>query len=116
MASSFAGVPVIIPHFGAGFLREVLMAADQCPNIHLDTSSSNAWVKYHPGLTLDDVFRQALAVVGPERLIFGTDSSFFPRGWQRPIFVLQKQTLDRLGVPVGVQEQIFSGNFQRLFA
>ena len=71
------------------------MAADQCPNIHLDTSSSNSWVKYHPGLTLEDVFRQALAVVGPDRLLFGTDSSFFPRGWQRQIFELQKQTLDR---------------------
>ena len=66
-----------------GFLRETLMAADQCPNIHLDTSSSNGWMKYHPGLTLEAVFRQALDVVGPDRLIFGTDSSFFPRGWQR---------------------------------
>ena len=62
---AFPKVPVIIPHFGAGFLREALMAADQCPNIHLDTSSTNRWVKYHPGLTLEDVFRQALAIAGP---------------------------------------------------
>ncbi len=79
-------VPVIIPHFGAGFFREALMAADQCANIHLDTSSSNGWMKYYPGLTLDGVFRQALAVAGPERLLFGTDSSFFPRGWQKPVY------------------------------
>ena len=72
-------------------------------------------MKYHPGLTLEDVFRQALAIVGPDRLIFGSDSSFFPRGWQRQIFELQKQTLDRLGVPEDAQERIFSGNFQRLF-
>ena len=32
------------------------------------------------------VFRQALAVVGPGRLLFGTDSSFFPRGWQQPVY------------------------------
>jgi len=115
LAARFPKVPVIIPHFGAGFLREALMAADQCPNIHLDTSSSNSWVKYHPGLTLEDVLRQALVVAGPDRLIFGTDSSFFPRGWQRQIFELQKQTLDRLGVPADAQERIFSGNFQRLF-
>src|SRR4029450_6010428 len=74
VAARFPRVPVIIPHFGAGFLREALMAADQCPNIHRDTSSSNSWVKYYPGLTLDDVFRQALAIAGPERLIFGSDS------------------------------------------
>ena len=115
LAARFPQVPVIIPHFGAGFLREALMAADQCPNIHLDTSSSNSWVKYHPGLTLEDVFRQSLAIVGPDRLIFGTDSSFFPRGWQRPVFELQQQTLEGLRVPPDAQERIFSSNFQRLF-
>src|SRR5918993_617981 len=85
VASRFPEVPVIIPHFGAGFLQEALMAADQCPNVHLDTSSSNGWMKYHPGLTLEAVFKQALAAAGPDRLLFGTDSSFFPRGWQAAI-------------------------------
>jgi predicted TIM-barrel fold metal-dependent hydrolase len=27
----------VIPHFGAGFLREALMLADLCPNVYLDT-------------------------------------------------------------------------------
>lgn len=116
VAARFPKVPVIIPHFGAGFLREALIAADQCPNVHLDTSSTNAWVKYHPGLTLDAVFKQTLDVVGPDRLLFGTDSSFFPRGWQRQIFEGQKKTLDDLGVAPDAQAKIFSGNFQRLFA
>jgi predicted TIM-barrel fold metal-dependent hydrolase len=116
VAARFPKVPVIIPHFGAGLLRETLMAADQCSNIHLDTSSTNSWVKYHPGLTLEAVMRQALEVVGPERLLFGTDSSFFPRGWQRQIFEQQKATLDAIGVAPDAQDKIFSGNFQRLFA
>jgi uncharacterized protein len=115
VAARFPKVAVIIPHFGAGFLRETLMAADQSPNIHLDTSSSNSWIKYHPGLTLEAVMRQALEVVGPDRLIFGTDSSFFPRGWQRPIFEQQKATMEAIGVAAEIQEKIFSGNFQRLF-
>ena len=89
-ALAFPSVPVIIPHFGAGYFREALMAADQCPTIHLDTSSSNSWIRFHPGLTLEAVFKQALAVVGPGRLLFGTDSSFFPRGWQRPIYEEQE--------------------------
>ena len=42
-------VPIIIPHFGAGMLREALMLADCCPNVHLDTSSSNSWIKFTPG-------------------------------------------------------------------
>ena len=80
VALSHPQVPIIIPHFGAGLFREALMVADLCPNVLLDTSSSNGWIKY-VGLTLADVFRQALAVVGPDRLLFGSDSSFFPRGW-----------------------------------
>ena len=116
VAARFPRVPVIIPHFGAGFLREALMAADQCPNIHLDTSSTNSWVKYQPGVTLDDVMRQALEVLGPERLLFGTDSSFFPRGWQRAIYEEQRRVLERLGVSTEAQQKIFSGNFERLFA
>ena len=89
-------VPVIIPHFGAGFFREALMAADIASNILLDTSSSNSWIRFHPGLTLADVFARALEVPGPTRLLFGTDSSFFPRGWQRAIHETQREILDRL--------------------
>jgi predicted TIM-barrel fold metal-dependent hydrolase len=115
VASKFPRVPVIIPHFGAGLLRETLMAADQCPTIHLDSSSSNGWIKYHPGLTLESVFRQALDVAGPERILFGTDSSFFPRGWQRPVYEAQRAALANLGVSPDWQDKIFGGNFQRLF-
>ena len=107
-------VPVIIPHFGAGFFREALMAADQCPTIHFDTSSSNSWIRYHAGLTLESVFRQALAVLGPSRLLFGTDSSFFPRGWQKPIYDEQSRIVRSL-VSDTDADAILGGNFQRLF-
>jgi uncharacterized protein len=115
VASAFPRLPVIIPHFGAGCFRETLMAADGVPNIHLDTSSSNGWIKYHPGLTLEEVFRRALQVVGPDRLLFGTDSSFFPRGWQRPVLEAQQRALAAIGLPAGDEEKIFGGNFNRLF-
>ena len=109
-------VPIIIPHFGAGMLREALMLADCCPNVHLDTSSSNSWIKFTPGLTLEHVFKTAFDVVGPERLIFGTDSSFFPRGWNAEIHQKQKSALDTVGVSADVQRKIFGENFARLFA
>jgi len=108
-------VAVIIPHFGAGFFREALMAAEQAGNVHLDTSSSNSWMKYHPGFTLETVFRSALQVVGPDRLLFGTDSSFFPRGWQKGIYDVQRVALDAIGVNADDQAKIFGGNFERLF-
>src|SRR6185503_7365991 len=50
LALAYPSVPIIIPHFGAGMLREALMVADLCPNIVFDTSNSNSWIKYHPGL------------------------------------------------------------------
>lgn len=115
MALAFPQVPVIVPHFGAGFFRETLMAADQCPTIHLDTSSSNNWIRFDGGQTLEGVFRSALAVVGASRLLFGTDSSFFPRGWQAGIYEEQQRIMNSLGVSVADRAAIFGGNFDRLF-
>ena len=115
LALRHPSLPIIVPHFGAGFLRELLMIADTCPNVLVDTSSSNAWMKYNPGLTLRHVFAQALAVLGPERLLFGTDSSFFPRGWQAGIRDTQVAVLEELGVPHVDQQVILAGNFDRLF-
>jgi predicted TIM-barrel fold metal-dependent hydrolase len=115
LALEFPSLPFIIPHFGAGLLREALMAADGCPNILLDTSSSNSWIRYTPDLSLDAVFRTAMQVVGPTRLLFGTDSSFFPRGWQRPIYEQQRQIVASLGISDSDAEAIFGGNFARLF-
>jgi predicted TIM-barrel fold metal-dependent hydrolase len=111
----FPNVPVIVPHFGGGFFREALMAAEACPSIHFDTSSSNSWVKFVPGLTLTEVFHRALLVAGPDRLIFGTDSSFFPRGWRRVIHGAQRTILDELGVEPEVAKKIFGDNFERIF-
>jgi predicted TIM-barrel fold metal-dependent hydrolase len=116
LATAYPKVPFIVPHFGAGLFREALMLADMCPNVYLDTSSSNSWMRYTPGLTLEAVFRAALSVVGPSRLLFGTDSSFFPRGWQKGIYEAQKQVLDGLQMSAEDQALIFGGNFDRLFA
>jgi predicted TIM-barrel fold metal-dependent hydrolase len=115
LATVHPGLPILIPHFGAGLFREALMLADACPSVHFDSSSSNGWLKYHPGLTLDAVFRQALAVLGPDRLLFGTDSSFFPRGWQRAIWDQQRAALERVTTDESIVARIFGGNFDRLF-
>ena len=108
-------LPILVPHFGAGMFREALMLADLCPNVHLDTSSSNRWTDYHPGLTLKDVLRQALLVAGPARLVFGSDSSFFPRGWNAAVYDAQRAALTELGVSEQDQAAVFAGNFDRLF-
>jgi predicted TIM-barrel fold metal-dependent hydrolase len=105
----------VIPHFGAGYLRESLMLCDLCPNVCLDTSSSNSWIRYQaPEVDLKTIFRRALDVAGPSRLLFGTDSSFFPRGWVSPIYASQEQILAELGVSKQDAQSILGGNLDRL--
>jgi predicted TIM-barrel fold metal-dependent hydrolase len=115
LAADYPNVPFVIPHFGAGLLSETLLVADLCPNIYLDTSSSNKWLAYHPGLSLAGVFKHALEVAGPDRLLFGTDSSFFPRGWNKMVYDAQVSALDFAGVDETVRAGILGSNFDRLF-
>jgi predicted TIM-barrel fold metal-dependent hydrolase len=115
VAPNFPQLPFVIPHFGAGNFREALMVADLCPNIYFDTSSSNSWVKYlAPEPSLREVFRRALEVAGPRRILFGTDSSFFPRGWVHGVFDDQSKVLYELAVPDSDVALILGGNLERL--
>jgi predicted TIM-barrel fold metal-dependent hydrolase len=117
VAARHPNVSFIVPHFGAGYFREALMLADLCPNVYLDTSSSNRWMRYQaPHLDLRAVFRQALDVAGPRRLLFGSDSSFFPRGWHYQIFEEQATALYELGVTLADARSIFGENLLRILA
>jgi predicted TIM-barrel fold metal-dependent hydrolase len=83
--------------------------------VYLDTSSSNDWVKYQAEeMSLPSVFRKALAVAGHERLLFGTDSSFFPRGWHAQIFERQVKALAEIGCRPEQASAILGGNLKRL--
>jgi len=117
VALRFPTVNFVIPHFGAGYLREALMVCDLCPNIYLDTSSTNSWIRYEPeAVDLTAVFRRALEVAGPGRLLFGSDSSFFPRGWHAGIFNTQARVLRELGLEESEARMIFSENLGRLLS
>ncbi len=115
IALEFSSVPIIVPHFGAGYFREALMLADLCPNVYLDTSSSNHWMRYQEShLDLRQVFRRAMDIAGPRRLLFGTDSSAFPVGWKHQIFEDQATALYEIGLSHADARLIFSENFLRI--
>ena len=114
IALQYPKVRFVVPHFGAGYLREALMLGDLCPNVYLDTSSSNSWMRYE-GLDLKTVFRRALDTVGAGRLLFGTDSSFFPRGWNRGVFDVQACALSDLGISASDARLVFGGNLEGMF-
>ncbi len=115
LALRFPQIRFVMPHFGAGLFREALMTADLCPNVFLDTSSSNRWMLYE-GLNLRTVFGRAIDLLGTDRLLFGSDSSFFPRGWHSAIFEQQATALYELGLNQEQATQIFSGNLERILA
>jgi predicted TIM-barrel fold metal-dependent hydrolase len=115
VAIAFPGVSLIIPHFGCGYFREVLMLGAQAPNVYVDTSSSNTWLTYMPAsVDLKTVFDKTLQVFGPERILFGTDSNVFPRGWRQDIFQQQVEILRQLNTPREAVESILQGNIARL--
>jgi predicted TIM-barrel fold metal-dependent hydrolase len=110
-------LPFVIPHFGAGFLREALMLCDLCPNVYLDTSSTNSWIKYlTPAIDLKVVFEKALEIAGPQRLLFGTDSSFFPRGWHRPVYETQIKILEEIGLATAAAKAVLGGNLEKILS
>lgn len=113
----FPDVPFIVPHFGSGFLGPLLAATQGVRNLYLDTSSSNSWMEKTPEYpTLKTVFRTVLdaKTFGPDRILFGSDSTDFPRGWRRDIYQAQREALDKLELSVGDEEAIFWGNLARL--
>jgi uncharacterized protein len=115
LATRFTRINFVVPHFGGGFFREALMVADQCPNVYLDTSSSNAWMRYQAGgMDLAGVFRQALEVLGPKRLLYGSDSSWFPRGYIKKTLDDQIRILRQLGVDAQAAADILGENLRRI--
>src|ERR1017187_7151770 len=60
--------------------------------------------------------QQLLDAAGATRLLFGTDSSYFPRGWNYAIFEAQTRALLDLGISAADARLIIGENLSRLFA
>ena len=89
---AYPSVTIIVPHFGAGFLREALMVADLARTFCSTRRASNSWINVRTGPNARVGFERALSVLGPDRLLFGSDSSFFPRGWVKDVYQRQSAT------------------------
>jgi predicted TIM-barrel fold metal-dependent hydrolase len=115
VASSFPTLNFVIPHFGACYFRELLQLCWSCPNVSIDTSGSNQWVRWMPyDLDISDLFKRTMATVGPERIIFGTDSSYFPRGFAESYLREQIKACYDIGIQNESIEKIFYENAAKL--
>ena len=115
VAKMFPRIPFVVPHFGAGYLRELLLLCWSCPNVYIDTSGSNRWMRWMPfEIDLRRLFRKAIETVGPDRLIFGSDSSYFPRGFSVPYLRAQLKACRSIGLEEESIEKIFCKNAAKL--
>lgn len=115
VARDFPEIPFVIAHFGAGWLDSVLRLAYQCKNVCADTSGTNNWMDYHvPKMTLAEVFERALTAMGPERILFGTDSGTTApyRTWLK---FQQVRTLEEMGLSAAERDLILRGNAVRVY-
>jgi predicted TIM-barrel fold metal-dependent hydrolase len=118
-AHDFPDLNFMIAHFGAGFFREVLMLMYQTQNVVMDTSGSNSWMIYQPyDLTIIKIFEKALKAGSACRVVFGTDSSFFPRGFRYNILEEQYKAVQTICPQLCYGDDdidlIFRGNILRL--
>ncbi len=110
-ARDFPNVNFGIAHLGAGMFRETLLLFYQQDNIYVDTSGSNVWMRYIPYPSdLKGVMKRALEAGGPDRIVFGTDSSMFPRGFRYDILENQLRIFKDLGLSDEDIQKIFIKN------
>ena len=115
IAKAFPDVTFVIPHFGCAWERETLQLCWACPNVSVDTSGSLQWIRWVPGeVTVKYLFRKYYETIGPGRIIFGTDSSWFPRGFTLEYLQDQMRNCLDLNLPEQDIQMIFAGNAARL--
>ncbi len=114
-AKLFPDVFFVVPHLGCGYITDTLMLCWACPNVYVDTSGSNQWMRWVQGdVTLRDLLRKYLETIGPDRILFGSDSSWFPRGFAVRYLQDQIRELRFMNVGHDVLQRIFATNAARL--
>ncbi len=115
VARDFPTVDFIIPHFGIQHVTDLLFLCWSCPNVNVDTSGSNQWVRWMPyKLTLEDLFQRFFETIGPERILFGSDSSWFPRGFALRYLQDQLRICRFMNMTHDQLQLIFGGNAARI--
>ncbi|MFN8634506.1 MAG: amidohydrolase family protein [Chloroflexota bacterium] len=116
VAKDFPTVEFVVPHFGIQYVKELLFLCWACQNVNVDSSGSNQWIRWMPyPLTLEDLFRKFYETVGPSRIVYGSDSSWFPRGYSVRYLQDQLRACRFANMSHDDLQKIFGGNAKRLF-
>jgi len=115
----FPEVNFVIAHFGAGFSREAPpVAIPSRQHIHGQQREQHTDEIPALRLGLKKVFKKAIEAAGSRKILFGTDSTFFPRGFRVNILEAQYQAYTQLEKEGLITEKdihnIFHDNIKRL--
>ncbi len=102
----FPRLTVISAHAGFPFYKDLWVHHRECPNLHVDLSSPY----------IDEALaRAAVAAMGPERCLYGTDAPYgFHDAGGGYDYGEIKRWVERLPVPSAKREAIFGDNFLAL--
>jgi len=106
IASRFPKLTVISAHAGFPFYDDLWAHASDCPNLYVDLSSPY----------IDEALvRAAVAAMGPERCLYGTDAPYgFHADDGSYDYAEIRGWIERLPCSSTERERIFGGNFERL--
>jgi predicted TIM-barrel fold metal-dependent hydrolase len=99
---------VIAAHAGFPFYQDLWRHAADCPNLHVDLSSPY----------IDErLARAAVAALGPERCLYGTDSPYGFHGDDGSYDYGEiRRWVERMPVSAVGRDRIFADNFRRILA
>ncbi|MDP2883518.1 MAG: amidohydrolase family protein [Ignavibacteria bacterium] len=111
VAKKYPAIRFVIPHFGGGRFEETLEVGKECTNVYIDTAGSNSWMAEHSSKPdLRTVFQKTLAAFGAARVLFGSASGMFPRGYRYDIVDNQTKLVQEMRIPLGEAKKIFYEN------
>jgi predicted TIM-barrel fold metal-dependent hydrolase len=115
VATKYPAIRFIIPNFGAGRFEETLEVGKACRNVYVDTAGSNSWMAEHPSKPdLRTVLQKMLSAYGAGRILFGSDSGMFPRGYRYDIVDNQTKLVQEMRLSLADGKKIFYENMASL--
>ena len=99
VARDYSKTNFLFAHFATGYLQELLFLMYHVDNVYAETSSSNRWMDFMAyDINLQQVFERVIKASDTNHIVFGTDTTSFPRGWRKPIYDTQLAVCNAIGL------------------
>jgi predicted TIM-barrel fold metal-dependent hydrolase len=105
----------IVPHIDLDMFEELLGLWELCPNIYVDTGAMyQLTANRNEKPTLADLFAEIKRVFGVERILYGSDSSGFPKEYRNQILDVQIRAMTDAGYSGAERDAVLGENLSRV--